>query len=715
MIPSIYFKSNWKAFAILIVGISLTILVAFYTKTNNDLRLNQEFKLVCNDIKSKITARLYTHAQLLRSGASFIEAADTVTRKKWNSFIESSKLSKNLPGIQGVGFSVVIKKAQLDAHIHRIRMEGFPDYHIFPAGDREKYTSILFLEPFSDRNLRAFGYDMYAEPIRKKAMDQACDYDLATLSGKVVLMQETGEELQPGTLMYVPVYQKDKPTNTIEQRRAAILGWVYSPYRMFDLLNGILGRWDLDETYKIRLQVYDNDQISQNSLLFDSQRPNSMALQGSSEPATTIPIEFNGKRWTLKFMHLNSQISFHQGITFTILFSGLIISFLLFSLYLSLYNTNFRASQVADKLASKLNESENRFSLFMDHLPAIVFLKDNEGRALFVNAFMDNALGASKWLGKNMFEIFPNEFGAKFLEGDLNVIRKGYEKLDEHILLLDGTLHYFETQKFIIPRPGQEPYLGGISLDITERRQTELSLQEKNDELIRLNATKDKFFSIVAHDLRGPLGSILGLTQLMTDDLSDMTLAEIQRMIGIMNESLINLNLLLGNLLEWSRMNSGLSIFKPEIFLLAPKIEEVNVLLAQAAIRKEISIVSEIPEELHVCADANMLASILRNLVTNAVKFTAKGGSIKISAKFTDQNFALIAVQDTGIGIQKEMIEDLFRLDSKSRRAGTEGEPSTGLGLLICKEFVEKHNGKLWVDSDQGVGTTFYFSLPLYS
>ena len=388
-----------------------------------------------------------------------------------------------MPGIQGVGYAVIIKKDQLKQHILKIRKEGFADYTITPAGDRELYTSIIYLEPFKDRNLRAFGYDMYSEPIRRKAMEYARDYDVATLSGKVVLVQETGKDLQPGTLMYVPIYTKTMPANTLTQRRAAIKGWVYTPYRMVDLMKGILGVRGKNDINNIHLRIYDNDLISESSLLFDSKIEDVKLHDKSAILSQTLPIDFNNKKWTLEFTQFNAQYSNYQSHLLIILISGFMISFLLFAIFFMFFNTRFRAQQIAEKLTSDLHESEKMFSLFMDHLPAVSFLKDSKGNTLFVNKFMDNAFGASKWIGKNMVEVFPNEIGKKFLDDDLRVLKSNYEKVEETMMQQDGKMHYFETQKFVIPRQGQEPFLGGISLDITDRKFSEEALKEERQRL----------------------------------------------------------------------------------------------------------------------------------------------------------------------------------------------------------------------------------------
>ncbi len=157
-------RGVWIAWCSLIAGFILTGLSAYYTKYQIDAEIKREFDFVCSDLKTNISARLSAHAQLLRSGSAFFTASDSVTRKEWKTFVEHEKIYKNLPGIQGIGFSLIIPKSELDRHIQFIRKEGFPDYKIRPstssAGEREFYTSIIYLEPFSGRNLRAFGYDM---------------------------------------------------------------------------------------------------------------------------------------------------------------------------------------------------------------------------------------------------------------------------------------------------------------------------------------------------------------------------------------------------------------------------------------------------------------------------------------------------------------------------------------------------------------------------
>jgi PAS domain S-box-containing protein len=359
-------RNTWKALIILLAALAITISYAIYVERNVEARSKLEFTLVCNEIKTKISLRLQGHAQLLRTGSAYFAASDSVTRSEWKAFNTHARIEENLPGIQGIGFSLIIPKNELQYHIKVIRQEGFPDYTVRPAGNREFYTSIIYLEPFSGRNLRAFGYDMYSEPIRRSAMEQARDFDVAALSGKVTLVQETDKDLQTGTLMYVPVYRNGKPLNTVEERRAAIFGWVYSPYRMNDLMTGILGRWDLHDLTRIHLQIYDNASMSAESLLFDSQQKNSLQRTDLPSRTITIPIVFNGKKWTLRFSQSDKQLPYLSGNVVLIFIGGIIISFLLFGLSLSLSKSS-RKRQLAEKLTAELTESEAKFHhLFMN-------------------------------------------------------------------------------------------------------------------------------------------------------------------------------------------------------------------------------------------------------------------------------------------------------------------------------------------------------------
>jgi signal transduction histidine kinase len=237
-------------------------------------------------------------------------------------------------------------------------------------------------------------------------------------------------------------------------------------------------------------------------------------------------------------------------------------------------------------------------------------------------------------------------------------------------------------------------------------------INHKNTELASVNAQKDKFFSIIAHDLRGPFNGFLGLTEIMAKQFDSITLTELMNISASMNKSANNLFNLLNNLLEWSRMQQGNINFEPKVIPILPFATSTLQTIMEPATKKGIEVTIDIPENLQVFADENMLASTLRNLASNAVKFTPSGGKVSITAKPIVDNNIEISVKDSGIGMDSEMLGNMFKLDVSISRKGTDGEPSTGLGLLLCKDFIGKHGGKIWAKSEEGKGSTFYFTLP---
>lgn len=574
-------KKSWMAYLVLIIGLIITISITIQTKNTTKKLASLNFELICNDIKIRLETRLRAHAQLLRSGSAFFAASDTVTREEWRKFNENTRINRNLPGIQGVGYSVIIKDKQLIKHIQAIRNSGFPNYNIFPAGNRDIYTSIIYLEPFSGRNLRAFGYDMFTDSVRRKAMELSRDSNLAVLSDKVTLIQETSEDVQSGALMYVPVFRNGNPISNIEQRRSAIKGWVYSPYRMNDMMIGILGDWDLPGINRIHVEIFDGDKISLESLLYDSQPKERIFLNYKHIPNLIKTISFNEKNWTLLFTSNNQELLISNGKTLLVLIIGIVITLLLFALSITLLKTQSHADQIL-----KLNK-----------------------------------------------------------------------ELEKH------------------------------------------------------NHDKDRFISILAHDLRSPFNSLFGFAELLSANLRNYSIAEIEEKVNIINESAIKFNNLLNDTLIWALSQSGRFPFNPQKIHFSTLCYEVMGNLKFNANKKLIALNHRPANDLYVFADKNMLSTILQNLISNAIKFTKKGGHIDIIAEENDKEVTIM-VQDNGVGMDDETINKLFDISQIFTTKGTDNETGTGLGLLLCKEFVNKNEGVIWVESSVGKGSSFKFTLP---
>jgi len=237
-------------------------------------------------------------------------------------------------------------------------------------------------------------------------------------------------------------------------------------------------------------------------------------------------------------------------------------------------------------------------------------------------------------------------------------------------------------------------------------------IKKQKKELETLNATKDRFFTIISHDLKNPFNTILGFADFMRSD--DVDSQSKTMMANILYQSAESAYNLLNNLLEWSKSQMNRIDFIPEplnLNLLCNGCIKVCKINAQ---KKGITITNQIKDDINIYADPNLFNTIMRNLISNAVKFTPLNGSVIIDAKRMDTNIE-ISITDDGIGMTKNQINNLFRIDKKESRSGTANEKGTGLGLLLCKEFVEKHNGQIWVESEVSKGSTFYFSIPAVS
>lgn len=242
-----------------------------------------------------------------------------------------------------------------------------------------------------------------------------------------------------------------------------------------------------------------------------------------------------------------------------------------------------------------------------------------------------------------------------------------------------------------------------------------LLIKEKQDLKIKqLLKDKNQFFSIIAHDLRGPLGASVGLSEMLSENIQEYSQEEIKEITGMLHQSNRNSYKLLENLLDWSQVQTGAIEFNPKKLVLNTLIKDNVELNKNAALRKSISISFDSNEFIEVEADKNMIDTIVRNLLTNAIKFTAKNGEIKVKIKKYPQK-AEVSIMDTGVGISDKIKEKLFQINGKVTQRGTEDEIGTGLGLLLCSEFVKKHQGEIWVESEFGKGSTFKFSLPLES
>lgn len=357
---------------------------------------------------------------------------------------------------------------------------------------------------------------------------------------------------------------------------------------------------------------------------------------------------------------------------------------------------------------------EYYYNTILNKIGDPVFVKDEQSRLLIVNdAFRDIfKLKREDIIGKTLAEHVPQEERESFLKIDKQVLEDGIENINEETLTVKGEkTQIISTRKSRFIDADGKKYLIGVIHDITERKKSEDSHKENEERLKGLNTTKDKLFSIIAHDLRTPFDNIIGLTELILENAIDFE--ESEKYIKILNSSAKNTLILLDNLLNWAKSQTGQLNYIPKKIFISNVILEIIALNKLHAETKKIYIVYSSSTEIEVYADENMLRTVLRNLISNAIKFTNIGGKIHIYTTLKQEHVE-ISIADNGIGINKEKSKMLFEIISNTTTVGTANENGSGLGLVLCKEFVNKNGGEIWVESEEGKGSDFKFTLPLH-
>lgn len=563
---------------VIILGITVTFIITFLAYKDLKLIKKQAFENTCQEYENKILSQLKVNAQALYNSAAFIASSDSISRSEWKNFQSINKSLTELPGIQGIGYIIKIHPESLAGYEQRIRNEGFPDFRVKPEGDREIYTSVLFIEPFSARNLNAFGFDGYTEPVRNKAMKMACENDFVTISDKVTLKQGTDSLVQPGTIMFAPVYKYEMPKGNINERIAALKGWVFCPFRMNDLISEIIG--DIEDPY-FDMKIFENNLQNQEQLLFKSDEV-AETLETPYLITYNVPMVFNGKTWLLKFTKYQPLPFYYSSRILTVFITCFIISLLAFLL-------------------------------------------------------------AVNWV-------------------------KTHQKSNEISIL--------------------------------------------NGELEKTNLSKDRFISVLAHDLRSPLNSLLGFTELLKEKTDQLKPNELKSFTHYIDESARNILRLLDDLLTWAKIDSGKFPFNPEKTDVSELCRNIVNDYTLIAARKNISLSPDIPAEpIYINADKMTLKTVFRNLIDNAIKFSFEGGTIEILAENTG-NHITISVKDFGTGMAPEVKEKLFDISTITTITGTSGEKGTGMGLILCADLVRKNKGEIMVNSIEGSGTVITLTFP---
>ena len=475
----------WVPYLVLAVALLVTASAAYYVSATTETRDRLRFESAVQRTQDDIERRLDAHVALLRAGAGLFAADGEVTREQFRAFVARLELQQHYPGAQGVGFSARLAPGGMDALVAEMRRQGFADFNPRPAGEREEYHSIIYIEPLDARNRAALGFDMFSESTRRAAMERARDTASPAASGRVTLVQETELPKQAGFLIYVPVYRGGATPATVEERRAALKGFVYSPFRTDDLLRGIFGN---ESNPLVDFHVYDGPVEDAAGLLHSSLAPGADDAPGASRArfAATRIIEVAGRRWSLAFVpHLGSEIAHVPQGGLLILLVGLTLSAVLFAVT----RAQAGARRAAEQTAAELRVSEARFRTLVEQSPMSTQIFSPEGLTLRVNRAWEELFGVrlEQLAGCNILEDQQLEE-----KGIIEQIRRGFagESVAVPAILYDpeetvpGLSRHKDPRRWlrsvIYPVRDEEGRVREIVLmheDITERKRSEEAIR----------------------------------------------------------------------------------------------------------------------------------------------------------------------------------------------------------------------------------------------
>lgn len=400
--------TTW-VFPMVVLLASLTATFFLWRLSSTETRLLAETQLneKAQEITGQILKRLEGNEAILLGGNALFSVRDNaLTRQEWRQYASALKLDSNNPGVQGIGFVTWVPQSKTNTHISAIRAEGFPDYAIKPAGDRPFYTAIIWLEPFNEKNQRALGYDMYSEPIRQAAIARARDTGSTSISGKVILVQEGEHDIQNGILMFVPSYHRGMPVDTVEQRHAALRGFVYSPIRMDDFIHATLA--SMPE--RLDFSIYQGPDLTPEHLLFSTRPAERRPLPTDTQPAfkTSRTIEAYGANWHLTFSgRFNFEQQFETTKSAIILLFGVVASLLLSALALIQTHSRHQALVIARQAEDELL-SRQRSTLYIQQTPLAVIEWNTQLQVTAWNRAAEEIFGypAEEMLGAHLSLLF---------------------------------------------------------------------------------------------------------------------------------------------------------------------------------------------------------------------------------------------------------------------------------------------------------------------
>lgn len=729
-VPFRQVRPQWVA---LLASLGLTVLAWHFVASGTQTQAEERFEFLARDIQQRIDERLTTYEHVLRSALALFHASQAVERDEWRHFVLTQEIAQNYPGIQGVGYAKRFAPEHKTTLESSVRADGFADFRVWPLGERAEYASILFIEPFTGRNLRAFGYDMLTEPVRRSAMIQAKDSGRATLSGKVRLVQETNDDVQAGALLYLPVYRNGMPVATPAERSAALDGFVFSAIRLNDFMAGTLGT----RPSEIALQIFDGDETTAAAQMYSrgglsaeqqAEYPNPLTRQST--------IMLAGHQWTLTFTTLPAfEASIDRQKAIVVLVGGSLISLLLFFVVRNLTTLREDARALAEQMTVAFTESEIRFGTLVNAASEFAIIAtDIDGTIRIFNTGAERMLGYRG--GDVVDQLKPTAIhlreelearGAELsqqlgspisgFDALVAMAREGQAETREWTYVRKGGSCLPVQLTITTVRNSVDEIVGFLSIakDISHEKEAAQKLHKAMERAEDASRAKSEFVASISHEIRIPMNAVLGITQLLT---STPLTAEQRKYLQMLRGAGESLLVILNDVLDFSKLEAGQLAIMAAPFRLDDVLSALAPVMSVNAAHKDLELVIGVEPDVPPAfiGDAQRLQQVLVNLVGNAIKFTEHGEvDVLVHRMGSAGGVASLCfrVRDTGIGMTAEQQARLFAPFTQADSSIASRFGGTGLGLAISKRLVSLMGGTITVDSTVGIGSEFQVVLPL--
>lgn len=710
----------WLPWIILIATLALTLLVWTWLAELEERRVQTEFTTRITDVKQRLLDRFEDYETILKGAAALFRASDDVTRQEWREYYQALQLRHNYPAIGALAYARTFTAAERAAVEAEVRADGAQDFALWPAGERERYVANVYAEPYEGLNVKAIGFDMWQDPLRREAMERALAGGKPAITSRLTLKVDETGAATPAFIMYQPVFD----------RNGRHVGFVLSPFRMPELVSDLLAA----ASPGVVFSIHDGPEPRPDALLHGFARA---AAADAGAPRHSEVIEVGGRAWRLDFYTpADPRPALAHRNHHWVLPVGALIAVLLFLLMRSMAATRHQALSMAEGMTASLRESEANLRSYIDNAPEGIFIADETGRYLDVNPAACRLVGYEREELRRMsiIDLAPPGVATDHAELFEVVKRNGEIDLEIQLRRKDGTL--FPADLHAVSLPGNR--VMGFCEDITARKQAEAELLRHREDLEAMvdartaelcsanqqlgaakaaaeaaNVAKSAFLANMSHEIRTPLNAMTGMAHLIRRE--GLTPLQAERLAKL-EAAGAHLLEIINAILDLSKIEAG----KFELALAPLRIDtlfdNIAAMLQERLHAKGLQLEIVVAPLPPLLGDATRIQQALLNYAGNAVKFTERGRIVlRASVRAEDEDSVLLCfeVQDTGIGIAPEVLSRLFATFEQADNSTTREYGGTGLGLAITRKLAQLMGGDAGVESVPGQGSTFWFTARL--